>query len=288
MSSGAKKGVRGKVIMELAGDVLAYNTLQDYMILIVDIRDKKEYEKKCISDSVHISEVKLDSLRSKKKALFFGEKVKEVVETAEKFAGEINPHMSKIRTVLIYEKPLSDFEAKFPYLFSTTEGNEKKRCYVRKRYPNMIIPDKLYLCNHSSARKWDIIKALKITAILNVTEKTPNAFQDRGIHYLRIPVEDAPDQAEALEKQLLEGFAFLRKELSAANARVIVHCQAGVSRSATVLTAFLMKYKGLSLIDTLTHLSLCRPQIFPNRGFLAILSNMEVHKHTIKLPNHKP
>lgn len=49
---------------------------------------------------------------------------------------------------------------------------------------------------------------------------------------------------------------------------VLVHCYAGVSRSTTILTAFLMKKYLWSLNETLFKVKKLRPVIRPNKGFM--------------------
>ena len=55
---------------------------------------------------------------------------------------------------------------------------------------------------------------------------------------------------------------------------VCVHCNAGVSRSVTVVIAYLMKYETLSWYNALKQVESVRPFICPNRGFLNLLSNL--------------
>jgi predicted protein tyrosine phosphatase len=94
-----------------------------------------------------------------------------------------------------------------------------------------------------------------------------------------LPIEDTPQQAtvsifaenidrllDSIHKSLLEG------------KRVAVHCQAGVSRSATVVIAYMMKYEGLSLNDAVEYVSTHRPAICPNRGFLEMLASRSNNK----------
>jgi protein-tyrosine phosphatase len=49
--------------------------------------------------------------------------------------------------------------------------------------------------------------------------------------------------------------------------RVFVHCFAGVSRSATIVIAYLMKEHGLSFNSAIKFVKSKRPQINPNDGF---------------------
>lgn len=51
---------------------------------------------------------------------------------------------------------------------------------------------------------------------------------------------------------------------------------AGVSRSATLILCYLLKYTTLSLVDAFTHLQRLRPCIRPNMGFFRALIQYEV------------
>lgn len=52
------------------------------------------------------------------------------------------------------------------------------------------------------------------------------------------------------------------------NGRVLVHCACGVSRSATLVAAYLIKHQSMSVEEALVHLRTRRPIIQPNSGFL--------------------
>lgn len=53
--------------------------------------------------------------------------------------------------------------------------------------------------------------------------------------------------------------------------RVLVHCREGVSRSASLVAAYLMAHSNLSLMHTLAVVSHTRPIICPNINFLGQL-----------------
>ncbi|CAF3544336.1 unnamed protein product [Rotaria sp. Silwood1] len=59
------------------------------------------------------------------------------------------------------------------------------------------------------------------------------------------------------------------------NERCLVHCVAGVSRSATVILAYLMKYHHNTLTEAFHYLVEKRPQIWPNEGFMIQLLRYE-------------
>lgn len=68
--------------------------------------------------------------------------------------------------------------------------------------------------------------------------------------------------------------------------RILVHCVAGVSRSASVCIAYLIKYKHKSLKDAHSHVLNRRPCIFPNFNFWQHLTEFEVRitgKSTVEM-----
>ena len=49
---------------------------------------------------------------------------------------------------------------------------------------------------------------------------------------------------------------------------ILVHCKMGISRSATIVTAYLIKYKKMSVNDALLLVKKKHAPTFPNKGFL--------------------
>lgn len=63
--------------------------------------------------------------------------------------------------------------------------------------------------------------------------------------------------------------------MESAGGKTLVHCIAGISRSAALCIAYLMKYHKLCLKDSYNYIKLRRPTIRPNCGFFKQLIEYE-------------
>ncbi|CAG2206725.1 DUSP3 [Mytilus edulis] len=126
-----------------------------------------------------------------------------------------------------------------------------------------------------------------ITHVLNCAQGTKfnqintssGYFKDAGIQYYGIKANDistfkmAPEFDKAAE--------FLDKALKDQGNKVYVHCHQGISRSATIVLAFLMLKRGMTLVDALKTVRDNRA-VHPNDGFvkqLCILNRQLYEKH---------
>ena len=79
-----------------------------------------------------------------------------------------------------------------------------------------------------------------MTHILNVTEDVSNSFEGSShLTYMRCPIKDQPEAATDMAARFDECVDFINSARET-NGRVLVHCRAGVSRSATVAVGYLM------------------------------------------------
>ncbi|XP_015422133.1 PREDICTED: dual specificity protein phosphatase 15 [Myotis davidii] len=120
----------------------------------------------------------------------------------------------------------------------------------------------LYLGNFIDAKDPDQLGRNKITHIISIHESPQPLIQ--GITYLRIPVADNPEVP--IKKHFKECINFIHCcRLNGGNC--LVHCFAGISRSTTIVTAYVMTVTGLGWREVLEAIKSTRPIANPNPGF---------------------
>ncbi|CAH3139571.1 unnamed protein product [Porites lobata] len=132
------------------------------------------------------------------------------------------------------------------------------------------IQEGFFISSQDGAQNLEELKRQKITHILNVGSGIKNAFPQE-FTYMDVELLDLPDTQICIRFPKM--FEFIK--LGIENGAVLVHCNAGVSRSATVVLGFLMSTYSLSLEDALIIVKKARPCVKPNEGFLQQLRDNE-------------
>ncbi|NXT17685.1 DUS4 phosphatase, partial [Syrrhaptes paradoxus] len=136
--------------------------------------------------------------------------------------------------------------------------------------PVEILPF-LYLGSAYHAARRDMLDALGITALLNVSSDCPNHFEGH-YQYKCIPVED--NHKAEISSWFMEAIEYI-DSVKECCGRVLVHCQAGISRSATICLAYLMMKKRVKLEEAFEFVKQRRSIISPNFSFMGQLLQFE-------------
>jgi len=123
--------------------------------------------------------------------------------------------------------------------------------------PNEIIPG-LYIGNMHSAKDADFFKRKNIGAVLNCTPDVPHYFahSSGAVEYMRINVNDSLQQVDFQKMAAFIpcGVQFIHKNLELDKKPILVHCHAGVQRSAAMVAAYLMYKFRLPLEKAINHI----------------------------------
>jgi dual specificity MAP kinase phosphatase len=143
-------------------------------------------------------------------------------------------------------------------------------------FPVEVVPY-LFLGNAKNSADLECLYKNGIKYILNVTPNVPNTFENTStFKYLQIPITD--HWSENLSAFFPKAIAFI-DEARSQNSGVLVHCLAGISRSVTVVVAYLMHSLKLSLNDAYDYVKRCKPNISPNFNFMGQLLDFERTLH---------
>ncbi|KAA1469059.1 phosphatases II [Dentipellis sp. KUC8613] len=160
-------------------------------------------------------------------------------------------------------------------LLAAAETRDKARRETaqgpRGRAATEIVP-RLYLTDYFTVRNEEVLKRLRITHVVSVIEYAPALPEllpvDNRVH---IPIMDRPE-ADLLS-HLDMTTAFIRDTLAENEQnRVMVHCFQGISRSATVVCAYLMATMDMTPTQAVSYVKAKRGIVSPNIGFLRQLN----------------
>lgn len=122
-----------------------------------------------------------------------------------------------------------------------------------------VIPKLIWVGNQAAAGDCNVIKAHKITMVVNCTSHLPYYHKKCGsphcakhpVKYLRIPVGDPgpPEtpgwqgkrEIDLMYKMMPHICKLVREELLGGG-RVLIHCHAGAQRSAGLAAGYIMRY----------------------------------------------
>lgn len=128
--------------------------------------------------------------------------------------------------------------------------------------PDKILDDWLYLGSLDASQNADALYDLRITDVFSAIDEPEDDIA--GIQYTWVDLIDAPDQ------DLSDAIDFVipyLNEIRDSGGKVLVHCYAGISRSAALVIAYLILEYGFDYDSALRFVRSKRPEVNPNHGF---------------------
>ncbi|XP_064621073.1 serine/threonine/tyrosine-interacting-like protein 1 [Lineus longissimus] len=165
-----------------------------------------------------------------------------------------------------------DFSALYPFLRTQKILFMPREMDEIKTYPTEVLPGLLYLGNKRQGNAAYIQKDLKIKAQINCTTEEGELFKEPGPTLMHIPVDD-DEESDLLSK--FESVCTFIDEHKGNKRNVLVFSDLGISRSITIILAYLMHHYKWPLKEAYEHCKKCCHNIRPNRGFVHQLSKWE-------------
>ncbi|KAJ8686348.1 hypothetical protein QAD02_022142 [Eretmocerus hayati] len=138
---------------------------------------------------------------------------------------------------------------------------------------------RIYIGDGITAKNKQYLQRIGITHVLNAAEgkkfgmvnTSSDYYRETGMRYLGLQMLDLP--STDISQFFYTAAAFIENAV-ATGGRVYVHCVQGVSRSATLVIAYLMIKKRMLAADAIRTVRLGR-DIHPNDGFLRQLARLD-------------
>lgn len=138
--------------------------------------------------------------------------------------------------------------------------------------PSVVLDDFLYHGDLGHACNMKLLKELDIQHIINVCDCELDSTIKENFDILWINIDDTI--GVDIKKHFDQTNDFIRK-CKEKNEKVLVHCQMGISRSSSIVLAYLMKYHHDTLKAAYTHLVERRRIASPNMSFFIQLIRYE-------------
>lgn len=113
------------------------------------------------------------------------------------------------------------------------------------------------------------VEIKRIISLTGIADKCP---PKKGIKYLMLPTMD--EEGYDIKNDVQISLMFIADGIKSGE-MTLVHCYAGMSRSATVVLAYLMSRYKWSLDKSINFLRKKRPIVNPNQGFMKFLKEFE-------------
>ncbi|NWQ75667.1 DS13B phosphatase, partial [Columbina picui] len=145
--------------------------------------------------------------------------------------------------------------------------------HVDEVWPNLYVGDLYVARDKAQLSQMGISHVVDAAAGRFHIDTGPKFYRDLSVDYYGVEAEDNPNFD--LSIYFYPVARYIRAALNSPRGKVLVHCAMGISRSATLVLAFLMICEDMSLTDAIqtvrSHRGVC-----PNSGFLQQLRELDI------------
>jgi Leucine-rich repeat (LRR) protein len=174
--------------------------------------------------------------------------------------------VNKLKVFLFHQNEFINVPSTLTHPYQNESGSHLNNVLPTK------ITDNIYLGCMQAALNKKGLKALGITHILNAAN--PVITYERKFTYLVLGMRD--HSFENLLCKVPQATGFMEEAISNGG-KVLVHCMAGVSRSASMVIAYLMTRENMSYNEAFDMVKQKRSCINPNEGFKAQLKQLDAY-----------
>lgn len=171
-------------------------------------------------------------------------------------------HMSGLLNLELRNNPISSIPMNIKSFMPLTR--------VSASVPHKVL-EGFFIGDYATSTNMASLKNSKITHILTVMNNLEPVPYPQDFTYKKFSVRD--DEDEDLTSIFEQCHSFI--DLGRSHSGVLVHCAAGISRSATIVLSYLMKVRRSNFDNELEYLRAVRPIVDPNPGFVKQLKLYE-------------
>ncbi len=176
--------------------------------------------------------------------------------------------------LLVLSEPFGAFESAFPFLCAKETSSKASK---RPLCPSCVVPNLVYLGDLTDAAALPRLREQLnvqrcVTALAELPPSLKASVSESRVSHTWCNVRDVEDA------NIKEHFSAAYEQIEAAREAghaVFVHCSRGVSRSASLVIAYLMRKEGATAADARARVEACRPIVLPNDGFVKCLAEYE-------------
>ena len=178
------------------------------------------------------------------------------------------------RGLLLLSESFEAFRRAYPFLTARADSSKAAK---RPSYPSCIVPDLLYLGDLADASALGSLRDLlnvqhAVTALAELTPSLKDSVAESKMAHTWCNVRDV--EGADIKEHFDTAYQII-EQARAAGTAVFVHCSRGISRSASLCIAYLMRKERWSAQAARDYVEARRPVILPNDGFWRCLQEQE-------------